>query len=138
MATRPTEVITATTASASAAGIAAVEVAAHPLVDTIVPDAAKAFLAELHRTFEPERRIILADRILRQAGIDAGERPRFRPETAHIRAGEWTVDTTGAEARKTRRMLESFSAASLAAKRATRTRAAWRPMRGSSTPTTSA
>ncbi len=92
MTTGPAEVITATTSSPAAVARArAVEVAAHPLADTIVPDDARALLAELHRTFEPERRIILGDRALRQAGIDAGERPRFRPETAHIRAGEWTV-----------------------------------------------
>jgi malate synthase len=52
---------------------------------------ALAFLAELHRRFEPVRQQRLAARRARQARFDAGELPDFRPETQAIRDGDWTV-----------------------------------------------
>ncbi|MCE3002183.1 MAG: malate synthase A [Xanthomonadaceae bacterium] len=58
---------------------------------TILTPAALAFLAELHRRFEPQRQQRLAARRARQARFDAGERPDFRTETKGIRDGEWTV-----------------------------------------------
>jgi malate synthase len=58
--------------------------------DLLGPDAL-AFLAGLHRAFEPVRRRRLADRVARQARFDAGERPDFRADTAALRAGDWQV-----------------------------------------------
>ena len=52
---------------------------------------ALALLAELHRRFEPPRQRLLAARRERQAAIDAGALPDFRPDTRAIREGDWTV-----------------------------------------------
>jgi malate synthase len=52
---------------------------------------ALAFVADLARTFRPRVRELLARRVERQARFDKGERPDFLPETADIRAREWTV-----------------------------------------------
>ena len=46
---------------------------------------ALAFVAQLHRTFNPRRHGLLAARAERQARFDAGELPDFMPETASIR-----------------------------------------------------
>ncbi|MGO1718909.1 MAG: malate synthase A [Luteimonas sp.] len=53
--------------------------------------AARAFLAGLHRRFEPRRRELLAARRARQARFDAGELPDFRADTCAIREREWRV-----------------------------------------------
>ena len=58
--------------------------------DILTPDAV-AFVAELERRFRTERRRLLDARVTRQARLDAGEKPDFLPETAAIRAGDWTV-----------------------------------------------
>jgi malate synthase len=52
---------------------------------------AQAFLARLHRRFEPGRQACLAARARRQAGFDAGALPDFRDDTAAIRDGDWRV-----------------------------------------------
>jgi malate synthase len=52
---------------------------------------ALAFLADLHRRFEPARQASLADRLQRQAGFDAGALPDFRADTAALRAADWRV-----------------------------------------------
>lgn len=52
--------------------------------EILTPDAL-AFVAQLHRQFEPRRRELLAARAERAKRLDAGERPDFLPETAHIR-----------------------------------------------------
>ncbi len=52
---------------------------------------ALAFLADLHRAFEGERQKRLTARVERQQRLDAGELPRFLPETAHVREGSWRV-----------------------------------------------
>jgi malate synthase len=57
----------------------------------ILPPAALAFLAALHRRFEGERQARLQARAARQAEFDAGALPDFRADTAAIRAGDWTV-----------------------------------------------
>ena len=49
------------------------------------------FLAGLHRAFEGERQKRLSARIERQRRFDAGELPRFLPETAAVREGSWRV-----------------------------------------------
>ena len=48
-------------------------------------------VASLSRTFESRRQELLAARAARVARLDAGERPDFLAETAHIRASDWTI-----------------------------------------------
>jgi malate synthase len=59
-------------------------------VEILTPEAI-AFVADLHRRFDARRRELLAARQDRQARFDAGELPDFLPETADVRAGDWTV-----------------------------------------------
>ena len=49
------------------------------------------FIVRLQRSFNPRRKELLAARATRQAALDAGQKPDFLPETAHIRNSEWTV-----------------------------------------------
>src|SRR5512135_2196062 len=63
----------------------------HPRFDEILTPEALAFVAKLHRAFEPRRQELLRARVARQARIDAGEMPDFLAETRHIRAGDWRV-----------------------------------------------
>ncbi|MDR2239794.1 MAG: malate synthase A [Zoogloeaceae bacterium] len=63
----------------------------HPRFDEILTPEALAFLAKLHRAFEPRRQELLKKRIERQTRIDAGEMPDFLPETKHIREGDWKI-----------------------------------------------
>ncbi len=58
--------------------------------DVLTTDAL-AFVADLHRAFNPRRKALLAARAERQARIDAGERPDFPPETKPVREGNWQV-----------------------------------------------
>lgn len=51
----------------------------------ILTKEACAFLATLHRTFNPTRKQLLQRRVLRQAEIDKGVLPTFLPETKNIR-----------------------------------------------------
>jgi malate synthase len=62
-----------------------------PGFDAILTPDALALVAKLHRAFEPRRQALLAARVERTARLDAGERPDFLPETAHIRSSEWQV-----------------------------------------------
>jgi malate synthase len=64
----------------------------------VVSPEALAFVATLQRLAAPRRAELLAARVARQAAIDAGERPGFRPETAHIRDDEsWRVTPAPAD-----------------------------------------
>jgi malate synthase len=66
--------------------------AAHkPLETTILSKGASDFLERLARAFEARRRELLAARSERQQRLDSGQLPDFLPETAHIRASDWTV-----------------------------------------------
>ena len=67
-----------------------------PGQERLLPPAALAFLADLHRRFEAERQARLAARRARQQAFDAGALPDFRADTAHIRNGDWTVAPTPA------------------------------------------
>ena len=49
------------------------------------------FLAALQREFNPRRLELLRQRQQRQQALDQGELPRFLPETAPVRQGEWQV-----------------------------------------------
>ena len=57
----------------------------------ILTPGALAFVAELHRRFDPERGRLLAAREERQERLDAGERPDFLAQTREIRESDWTV-----------------------------------------------
>jgi malate synthase len=63
----------------------------HPEAAAVLTPEALAFVAELHRTFDARRLELLGARRVRQARLDAGERPDFLAETAGVRAGDWTV-----------------------------------------------
>jgi malate synthase len=58
--------------------------------DLLTPDAL-AFLADLHRRFEPERQARLAARRARQAAFDGGALPGFRADTEGLRNADWHV-----------------------------------------------
>ena len=58
---------------------------------------ALAFVAGLHRRFEVGRQHVLTLRAERQARFDVGELPGFLPETATIRAGDWSVGAIPAD-----------------------------------------
>ncbi len=62
-----------------------------PRYDEILSPEALGFLAELHRRFDARRKRLLALRAERQQRFDAGERPDFLPETAHVRESDWRV-----------------------------------------------
>ncbi|WP_337243556.1 malate synthase A [Luteimonas sp. gir] len=57
----------------------------------LLDDAALAWLADLHREFEPRRQALLRARQTRQAAFDAGALPDFRTDTRTIRESAWTV-----------------------------------------------
>ena len=54
-------------------------------------------LAHLHRRFNPRRLELLAARGHRQRELDAGALPRFLPETADVRAGDWRIGAVPAD-----------------------------------------
>ncbi len=62
-----------------------------PELSAILSTEALAFVAKLHRAFEPRRQQLLAARALRTARLDAGEKPDFLAETRAIREGDWTI-----------------------------------------------
>jgi malate synthase len=72
---------------------AGVEIRGHlgPRYSEILTPEVLAFLRDLHRTFEPTRRQLLAERAEKQHRYEAGALPDFLPETAHIRAGDWRI-----------------------------------------------
>jgi len=59
--------------------------------ELILTDEALAFVAHLHRTFNPRRKELLARREQVQARLDEGWRPDFLQETASVRQSDWTV-----------------------------------------------
>lgn len=64
--------------------------------DEILTPEAIAFLTELHHRFASRRHDRLADRMRRRFEIGNGHDPRFRDDTAHIRAdAEWRVAGAG-------------------------------------------
>ena len=62
-----------------------------PGFDAILTPDALAFVARLHRAFEPRRQELLAKRRARQEEFDAGKLPDFLPETRSVREGDWRV-----------------------------------------------
>jgi malate synthase len=57
----------------------------------VLSPAALAFVADLQRRFGARRAELLAERVARQARLDAGERPDFLSETSAVRKADWTV-----------------------------------------------
>ena len=62
-----------------------------PGAELVLTPAALAFVADLHRRFDPARRALLERRQQRQARIDGGETLDFRADTVEIRASDWRV-----------------------------------------------
>src|SRR5471030_583157 len=62
-----------------------------PGYEQVLTPAALALVVRLTRAFEPRRQQLLAARSERARRLDAGERPDFLAETAHIRAGDWKI-----------------------------------------------
>ncbi|WP_449369743.1 malate synthase A [Thiomonas sp.] len=62
-----------------------------PGFDRILTPDALAFVAQLHRAFEPRRQALLAARKARTARLDAGEKPDFLAQTQAVREGGWTI-----------------------------------------------
>jgi malate synthase len=63
----------------------------HKRYDEVLTPDALGFLADLHRTFDPRRRELLARRTERDALLAAGGTLDFLPETRQVRAGDWRV-----------------------------------------------
>lgn len=62
-----------------------------PAFAEILTPEALELVATLHRRFNARRLELLERRQQRQADLDAGKLPDFLPETAAIRAGDWTI-----------------------------------------------
>jgi malate synthase len=79
-----------TTLTQSAAGVEITGDIPADAAHVLTPEAL-AFVALLHRQFNPTRERLLQARADRQAALDAGSRPGLLPETADIRSGDWQV-----------------------------------------------
>jgi malate synthase len=62
-----------------------------PTADGVLTPDALAFLGALHTRFNGRRKELLAARIERQQAIADGAKLDFRPETAAVRDGDWSV-----------------------------------------------
>ena len=62
-----------------------------PHLEEVLTPEALDFVAQLHRSFNPERERLLADRVRRQARLDAGETPDFLPNPIESRDPDWRV-----------------------------------------------
>ena len=71
-------------------GVELVAPAAGRSAEVLTPEA-MAFVVGLQRSFNARRKELLAARVVRQATLDAGERPDFLEETRAIRESKWTV-----------------------------------------------
>jgi len=63
----------------------------NPGYSEILTGEARAFLADLFRTFGPRREELLGMRVSRQKDIDSGQLPDFLVETRSVREGSWRV-----------------------------------------------
>ncbi len=68
----------------------------------VLTPGARAFLARLADRFTDRQRDLLQARRERQARFDNGALPDFDPDTAHIREGEWRVNSIPVEVRDRR------------------------------------
>jgi malate synthase len=62
-----------------------------PAAPDLLTPGALAFIQSLARCFRGSLNGLLAERGLRQAGFDQGQRPGFLPETESIRRSDWSV-----------------------------------------------
>lgn len=62
-----------------------------PRAAEVLTTEAIAFVADLHRRFNPRRCGLLDARRQRQVRLDAGDLPGFLPATAAVRTGDWSV-----------------------------------------------
>lgn len=62
-----------------------------PHADEVLTPEALRFVAHLHRSFDTQRRRLLADRARRQERLDAGEEPGFLPNPIEGREADWSV-----------------------------------------------
>lgn len=62
-----------------------------PQTDCVLTKDALTFLAELEAKFGQRRLDLLKKRKERQKRYNAGEKPNFNPETAHIREADWSI-----------------------------------------------
>ncbi|QMW23754.1 malate synthase A [Sandaracinobacteroides saxicola] len=65
--------------------------------ETILTDAALAFIAHLHRMFDPTRQSLLRARDDRKRWWQAGNSLDFAPETSSVRDGHWQISGTPAD-----------------------------------------
>lgn len=72
------------------AGVELVGPLTEAYAEILTPEAV-AFVTGLQRQFGGTRELLLQRRQERQRELDAGKRPGFLPETAHIRESEWTI-----------------------------------------------
>ncbi len=63
----------------------------------ILTPPAIAFFARLARKFEARRQELMAQRVVRQNGFDAGKLPDFLAETKTVRDGDWTIGAVPAD-----------------------------------------
>src|SRR6185436_17628633 len=68
----------------------------------LLTPACLAFVLELARRYGPRVTQLLARRAFMQTRYDAGDRPRFLPETRAIRESPWTVASAPPELRDRR------------------------------------
>jgi malate synthase len=89
-ARRDTRLPTAAKARRAISGVT-IKASRVPRAGEVLSPSALAFLAELHRNFDPQRKMLLAARAERQKRFDDGELPDFLAETRDIRDREWQV-----------------------------------------------
>lgn len=65
--------------------------ALQPGYERVLTTEALNLVAKLSREFESRRQSLLATRVERAKRLDAGERPDFLTETAHVRNGDWKI-----------------------------------------------
>lgn len=68
-----------------------------PGYEEILSDAALAFIAHLHRMYEPTRQSLLRARSDRRRWWAAGNALDFAPETSAVRDGDWKISGTPAD-----------------------------------------
>lgn len=77
--------------------------------EAILSESAIEFVAHLVRRFRPGLENLMAKRVIQQERYDAGEKPRFLPETQPVRDGDWKVDCTPSSLLFQQLLLEQFN-----------------------------
>ncbi len=79
------------TMTSTSPGLAVIGAVIPGVTERVLTPEARAFVADLCRTFEPRRQALLTARAARWVRLRAGERPDFLPETRAIREAVWHV-----------------------------------------------